>query len=35
MDRSALLPVVEQSVPSRKKRWYRYEDRELLTSWAM
>ncbi|KAL4856311.1 Purple acid phosphatase 18 [Chlorella vulgaris] len=35
MDRSALLPVVEQAVPSRKKRWYRYEDRELLTSWAM
>lgn len=33
VDRSALLPRPQQA-PARKKRWYKWEDRELLTAWA-
>ena len=32
LDRSALLPQAQAG--HRKKRWYQWEDRELLTAWA-
>lgn len=33
VDHSALLPRPLQA-PQRKKRWWPWEDRELLTAWA-
>ena len=33
VDQSALLPQAERA-PMRKKRWHKYEDRELLASWS-
>lgn len=33
VDHSALLPQA-QAAPLRKKRWWKWEDRELLTAWA-
>ena len=33
VDQSALLPEPVAG-PARKKKWHKFEDRELLTAWA-